>query len=221
MTLRNIVFISFNVRSDQVAAPDWMNERRFDITAKVPDGATREQLYPMLQNMLIERFGLKFHTEEKEVRGYLLVVAKNGPKFKEAAPEPPKDPSIPAAPAPSPAELTLAPDGFPAVTPGVNGVWRMAGHSRGQWVRAPVQRLVLDLNRYVDGPVTDGTGLNGRYDLGLYWVSSDLMGHGDNAAEGPSIFEALQSQLGLRLEARRTTIPIIVIDHAERAPTDD
>ena len=62
MTLRNIVYIAFNLLSEQqLVGQDWMNEPRFDIAAKVPSGTTREQLYSMLQNMLIERFGLKFH----------------------------------------------------------------------------------------------------------------------------------------------------------------
>jgi uncharacterized protein (TIGR03435 family) len=167
MTLRNIVFIAFNVRSNQLVAPGWMNEPRFDITAKVPKGATREQVYRMLQNLLIERFGLKFHQEQKEVQGYQLVVAKNGPKFRESAPEPPKDASNPEAPAPRPAAPTLGSDGFPTVVPGVSSLTIIADHARGQWVRAPIQRLAANVERQLGAPVIDATGLKGQYDLSL------------------------------------------------------
>ncbi|HUP04817.1 MAG TPA: TIGR03435 family protein, partial [Bryobacteraceae bacterium] len=82
--LANIILWAFQLNSSEyLTAPDWMLDARFDIDARVPAGATREQFSQMLQNMLIERFGLKFHRREKEVQGYELVVARNGPKFKE------------------------------------------------------------------------------------------------------------------------------------------
>src|SRR5215510_14986054 len=87
MSLYNIVWIAFNLRAQQLVGPDWMNEPRFDITAKIPEGATREQFYLMFQNMLVERFGLKVHHDQKEVLGFELTVMKNGPKFKESSPE--------------------------------------------------------------------------------------------------------------------------------------
>ena len=85
------MWIAFDLRSQQLVAPDWMNDQRFDITAKIAEGATREQFHQMLQNTLVERFDLKFHRDQKEVQGYELVVAKSGPKLHESNPEPPKD----------------------------------------------------------------------------------------------------------------------------------
>jgi uncharacterized protein (TIGR03435 family) len=96
MTFRNIAMITFHLPSlDLVVAPDWTNDLRFDITAKVPSGATHEQLYIMLQNLLVERFGLRFHAEDREIQGYRVTVARGGPKFRELAPEPPRDPASP------------------------------------------------------------------------------------------------------------------------------
>src|SRR4051794_19780975 len=66
MTLSNIVQNAFDLRVNEMRAPAWMDDARFDITAKVPDGATREDLVQMQRNMLVERFGLKFHRESKE-----------------------------------------------------------------------------------------------------------------------------------------------------------
>src|SRR5215510_14863912 len=104
MSLYNIVWIAFNLRSQQLVAPDWMNEPRFDITAKIPEGDTREEFYLMFQKTLAERFGLKVHHDRKEVQGYELTVAKNGPKFKESGAEQPKDaaPPVPQPPRSAP-----------------------------------------------------------------------------------------------------------------------
>jgi uncharacterized protein (TIGR03435 family) len=210
MSLHNIVWIGFNLRSQQLEAPDWMNEPRFDITAKIPEGATREQFYLMFQNMLVERFGLKFHRNQKEVQGYELTIAKNGPKFKESGPEPPKD----AAP-PVPQPPSLGPDGFPLAIPGISGVSITRNRARGQWLRAKMERLVRDLDNQVGKPVVDATGLKGTYDLSLYWVPDSMR---PDAGE-PTIFGALQDQLGLKLESKKVMIPVVVVDHAEKVPT--
>jgi uncharacterized protein (TIGR03435 family) len=126
MTLHNIVWIAYNSRHEQLVAPDWMRDVRFNITAKVPEGATtRDQLYPMLQYMLAERFALKVHREQREVQGYELAVAKNGPKFKESGPEPP--------PPPDPGPPSLDAKGYPILRSGVSGPNRAGNRARG-WV---------------------------------------------------------------------------------------
>src|SRR5207249_3738684 len=129
-------WIAFNIQPYQLQAPDWMSEPRFDITAKVPEGATRDQLYPMLQNMLVGRFGLKFHRNQKEVQGYELTIAKGGPKFKESGAPPPSD-----APPPVVQRPTLAADGYPTVTPGISGANTMGNRARGQWLRVKMERF--------------------------------------------------------------------------------
>ncbi|SPE33203.1 conserved exported hypothetical protein [Candidatus Sulfopaludibacter sp. SbA6] len=212
MSLYNIVWIAFNLRSQQLIAPDWMNEPRFDITAKIPEGATREQFYLMFQNMLAERFSLKVHHDRKEVQGYELTVAKNGPKFKESSPEPPKNASPPVPQPPS-----LGPDGFPVAIPGISGVSITRNRARGQWLRAKMERLVRDLDFHVGKPVVDATGLKGTYDLSLYWVPDSMR---PDAGE-PTIFGALQNQLGLKLESKKVMIPVVVVDHAEKVPTEN
>jgi uncharacterized protein (TIGR03435 family) len=213
MSLHNIVWIAFNLRGEyQLAAPDWMNEPRFDITAKVPQGATRDQLYLMLQNMLAERFGLKVHHDRKEVQGYELTIAKNGPKFKESGPEVPK-----AGPPPVPGPSPLDPDGFPVLMPGINGASITNNRARGQWVRVKMERFVRDIGYHVDRPIVDVTDLKGTYDLSLYWVPDQTRPD----AGGPSIFGALQDQLGLKLESKKVTIPIVIVDHAEKVPTEN
>jgi len=212
MSLSNIVWIAFNLRSQQLIAPEWMNEPRFDITAKIPEGTTREQFYLMFQQTLAERFGLKVHRGEKEVQGYELTLAKNGPKFKESSAEPPKD-----APAPVPQPLKLGPDGFPLVTAGISGVNMANNRARGQWLRAKMERLVRDLDNAAGKPVMDATGLKGTYDIALYWVPDATR---PDAGE-PSLSDALQSQLGLKLESKKIMLPTVIVDHAKKVPTEN
>jgi uncharacterized protein (TIGR03435 family) len=212
MDLHNIIGIAFNLRSQQLITPDWIKEPRFDITAKIPEGATRDQFYLMFQNMLAERFGLKVHHDQKEVQGYELTVAKNGPKFKESAPEPSTD-----APPPVPRPPSLGPDGFPVAIPGINGVSITGNRARGQWLRSKMERLVRELDNHIGRPVVDDTGLKGTYDLSLYWVPDAM---GPNGGE-PTIFGALQDQLGLKLESKKIMIPVVVVDHAEKVPVEN
>jgi uncharacterized protein (TIGR03435 family) len=125
MSLHNIVGIAFNFNSQQLVAPESMKEPRFDITPKVLEGVTREQFFQMLQNMLVERFGLKFHCDQQQVQGYELLLAKNSPKFKEAAPEPPKDPAAVPPPPLTPAQLR------PTARAGSGFAWQCRGWSPG------------------------------------------------------------------------------------------
>jgi len=195
-----------------------MGEPRFIIQAKIPEGTTRDQFYQMLQNMLVERFGLKFHRDEKEVQGYQLVVAKNGPKFKESGPEAPKEAtpsggSRPGVIGPTP----LGPDGFPVVPPGVSGSWMSFNRARDQWLRTSMQKFATQLDYHVGKPVVDATGLKGTYDLFLHWVPDQDLPD----ASGPTIFAALQDQLGLKLEPKKVVVPIVIVDHAEKVPTEN
>src|SRR5438876_943661 len=88
MSLADLIPAAFKVKPYQISGPDWMNSQRFDILAKMPEGATKEQVPEMLQALLIERFQLKVHRETKDQSIYALIVAKGGPKFKESAPDP-------------------------------------------------------------------------------------------------------------------------------------
>ena len=212
MSLSNIVWIGFNLQSQQLVHPEWMAEPRFDITAKVPEGATREQFYQMFQNMLVERFGLRFHRGEKEVQGYELTVAKGGPKFQQSGPEPPMSGSTQPVPRPS-----RGADGYPVMPEGVTYTAMMGNRARGQWLQYTMQRFAKALDDNVGKPVVDATGLTGKYDLRLFWIPDTMR----EEAAGPNIFAALQEQLGLKLEAKKVMLPLVIIDHAEKLPTEN
>ncbi len=84
-TLSNLVNVAFGTDRNHVSGPSGMDTQMFDIAVKIPDGTTKEQFRLMLQNLLAERFHFMFHYQKKETTTYELVVAKNGPKFKESA----------------------------------------------------------------------------------------------------------------------------------------
>src|SRR5271154_7259431 len=84
IALKTILLRAYGVLNYRLSGPDWLNSARFNIVAKVPPGATKEQLTLMLQNLVVERFNLTFHHETKETLVYELTAGKNGPKLKES-----------------------------------------------------------------------------------------------------------------------------------------
>ena len=101
VSLKMLLMKAYGVQDYQISGPDWLNSERFNIVAKLPDGATKEQFMAMLQNLLSERFKLAVHREKKDLPGYALLVAKNGPKFKASVPDSAGDaPAPPAGPPP-------------------------------------------------------------------------------------------------------------------------
>lgn len=227
MSLSNLVSDAFNVRGFQLQAPSWLDNERFNIMAKVPEGATKEQFLQMQQNLLIERFGLKFHREQKEVQGYELVVAKKGPKFKVSEPEPPKDPNAAQQASPGAASRDGFPsargkDGLPTIPKGATGYWVSIGVARGQWVRTDMAKIAAFLSDQMGQPVADSTGLKGEYDLSLEWTPA-APGTVPTVSESsyPSLLTALQEQVGLKLQRKKVTIDILVIDYIEKTPTEN
>jgi uncharacterized protein (TIGR03435 family) len=214
LTLHNIVWIGFNLRSQQLVAPDWMHEPRFDITAKIPEGTTHEQFYLMFQKMLADRFDLKVHHTQKEVQGYELTIAKGGIKFKQSG----ATPANSEAPAESPTMRTDT-NGFPVPSPGSSGYIITSSRAGGQWLHEKIDPLIRLLDSVVDKPVVDATGLAGTYDFSLHWVPDRMQT--DAALDGPDIFVALEKQLGLKLTPKKVSIPIVVVDHAEKLPKEN
>lgn len=215
MSLANLIYIAYDTRVEgQLVAPASAEEVRFDIDAKVPSGAPKDSLRPMLRDMLANRFALRVRTQPKEVQGYELVIGKNGPRLAEAAPEG----SI-ERPQPGPDgfyRANLGPDGFPAPIPGVPGVWTIQSHVRAQWYRITTAKLADNLIGNAGKPVEDGTGLKGLYDISLYWLMNPRP---DMEPGGPDLFEALQQQLGLKLQPEKVTIQAVIVDHLDKVPT--
>jgi uncharacterized protein (TIGR03435 family) len=204
ITVKHLIREAFNVRDFQISGgPGWIGSERYDVNAKAEGAADRippEQLRPMLRALLEERFQLKVHEETREMPVYALVVAKNGPKLTASTSE--RGPMI-----------------------------RM-GRGQLDVKKAPMTMLAQQLSQQLGRNVIDQTDLRGDYDFLLQWTPEPGQGGGPfggppapdalPAADtsGPTLFTALQEQLGLRLESQRGSVPIIIIDRIEK-PTEN
>jgi uncharacterized protein (TIGR03435 family) len=227
--------------SYQLEGPPSIESDRFDIDAKIPPGTTNEQFNLMLQNLLVERFGLVVHRETREVPIYELVVAKGGLKMK--APEKPpagaqaESPVAPGSSPPAP-HLTNNKDGMPEFPPGTPGMFGMPTAGGGLWLTARMQtiaRLLSMLQFQIGRPVVDKTGLTGIYDFNLRYayiptgvepgvaVRAAAAPTGLDSANdaGPDLFSAIESQLGLKLESKKGPVEFVVVDRVNRTPTEN
>ena len=211
--LSNLVGIAYGINYYQLSAPDWMHDVRYDVRAKIPEGTTKDQVGPMWQNMLADRFKLVVHRETKDFQTYDLVVAKGGPKFKEARTPNPNDPPATRSP------MTLDKNGYPEFGPGHPGMGVSHGLARQYNPRETMSRLASQVSVQLGHPVNDATGLSGAYEIGLYWVSDHIAETSPDS--GPRLIDALREQLGLRLESKKGPVEFLVVDHAERVPTDN
>jgi len=226
LSLSNLVTMAYRIAYYQLSAPDWMTTTRFDVTAKVPKGATKEQFAVMMQNLLSDRFKLAVQHESRDLQKYDLVVTKNGPKFKEQVPPPaPKENDL-RPPAPGP--LTRDKDGYPVLPPGRPGMAIMYDRARLYNPGMTMQQLAGQISGQIRGPVTDATGLNGKYDINLYWIAGDLTagpagpnGLSSTPDPGPTLTQALLDQLGLRLESKKGPVEFIVVQQAQKLPTEN
>ena len=206
--LFSLVTMAYDIKAYQLSGPGWLGTTLFDITAKIPPGTTREQYRLMLQNLLAERFKLAVHRDRKDAQVFDLVVAKGGPKLKESAEDPSAadDGSLqPPPPAPRP------PVGY-------NGPVTL------QLNQCPMERFVDRLSGLVGQSVGNATGLNGKYDIRLLYSLAGLQaGSGSETPSAtsapPTIFDALQEQLGLKLVQKKGSTELLVIDHIEKVPT--
>jgi len=216
LDLLNLLGRAYNLPPQQLAAPDWMSRETFEIAAKVPPGSTVEQVRLMLQNLLVERFKLQVHRETKEMTSYSLTVAKGGPKLNpHADAPPPAGAAIPRRDEPVRARFDAK--GYPILPPGI-GFGELNGKARAQLNNSDLAGLVRRLSRQLDAPVRDATGLDGKYDIALFWSTRPPGAEPDGDA-GPDLYAALQEQLGLKLERKKGPVEILVIDRAQRAPT--
>ncbi len=220
---------SFGVEDDQIIGwPSWTKTTMLDVQAKVaPEDAPKlkalsiDQRKAMLISLFEDRCGLKFHHETRELSVYELVVAKSGSKLTASKPDPPKE--DPPGPAPE-----LVPGEPPRPAPG-RRMLMMTGRGHIESVGTGMSSLAHILSGQLGRAVVDKTGLTGNFDYKLDWTPDDATAAmtkggdpapGDNAnasdSVGPSLFTAVQEQLGLKLEAVKTPTDVIVIDQIEQ-----
>jgi uncharacterized protein (TIGR03435 family) len=236
-TLMSILRTAYSVKNYQVYGPDWLRTERYDIVAKLPPGASKEQVNLMWQSVLKERFGLVIHGASKDFPADELRVAKGGPKLKTTD----LDPNLPAFD-PSAEPIKNGADGFPQLpAPGLITMLQAGSNGPAAHMAARAQtmaQLAATLGNQLGHPVVDKTGLTGKYDFKMTFrpdasglppppqPPSPAPGAGpgppaDNASEpGPNIETAVQQQLGLRLVKGKAPLHVIVIDHIEKTPTN-
>ena len=194
-TLKRLIVFAYGVREHQVAGgPSWMDSALFDIIAKPETHATSgNEFKSMVRALLSDRFQLKVHQDTREMPIYALHVGKGGPKLTEW-----KDTVGPSCSA-------------------------MAGELTCHKIR--MVDLCDELARKLGRSVADKTGIAGNFDLHMTWTPDMFQVPGlsevgtapaASGAGGPSIFNALQEQLGLKLEADKGPVPVVVVDSAER-----
>jgi len=202
-------------------------QARFDFTAKVPEGTTREQFQRMIRNLLEERFKLRLHHQQKEMAIYELTVGEKGLKMKESAPSASPEPEDPwALP-----EYSMGKDGYPVFPAGRGGLAELGGHYRWTGFNVSVQEIVKTLSFHLGRPVVDATGLRGKYDIDMRWgvdvawlleragLRDEIGELPDTGPPGPTLIRAVQDQLGLKLNSRKGPGDIVVIDHLDKVPT--
>jgi uncharacterized protein (TIGR03435 family) len=192
VSLRALLKFGYGIRDFQIAQPpNWFDSMHYDVLAKAEREGGEDRMKIMVQSLLTERFELKLHRESKEMPAYVLTVSKNGAK-------------IQSAKTGETGRVTR------------KGVGVIAGASASIAQLAEALSDVALNGRYIlDRPVLDRTGLSGVYDFVLSWTPEPSGSTPD--LSGPSLFTAVQEQLGLKLESQKAQVAIFVIDHVEKA----
>jgi len=200
LTVHDLIKFVYPVQKRQITGGlSWMSTERWDIEVKpdIPGSPNQQQMQEIVQKLLAERFGLKVHEEKRKMTAYILSVGKNGPKMTTSA-DPFPDPNF-----------IIGPGG--------------SLHVRGTTMGYFAQLLQVSI---LDRPVVDQTGLTGRWDFTLKWTPDESQfadgpwgppkPAADDPKGSPPLFTAIQEQLDLKLEAQKTQVPVVVIDHVER-----
>jgi uncharacterized protein (TIGR03435 family) len=201
-TMVDLMVAAFGVEADNVlGGPAWLETARFDVIAKAPRTTSPETIKLMLQALLADRFKLVVHTDSKPVQAYVLTVGKSKPKL--------KDSENSGKTGCEPQEQKTTPDVVQYIMVSCHNVTmeEFAG-------------ILHDFaGGYLASPVVDSTGLKGSYDFDFKWTGrGQLAAAGD---DGISIFDAVDKQLGLKLELQKTPMPVLVVDSANEKPTDN
>jgi uncharacterized protein (TIGR03435 family) len=194
VTLKRCIRGAYDTQESQiVGGPKWAGEDHYEIYAKAAGPAGDHELMAMLQSLLADRFKLAFHRETRQLPGYALVVGKAGLLAKRSEP----------------------------------GAESRTNSSRTDLDAAScsIHQLAQKLSEAIHLPVADLTGVEGEFDFHLKWTPEDMQAKapsgGDKPAgldlsTGPSVYSAVQEQLGLKLEPRKIPTEVLVIDHAEK-----
>lgn len=205
-----LVMMAWDAKAYQISGAVPLDKDLYDVIANVPAGATKEEFRVMLQHLLQERLGLRFHIEQRMITGYDLVVARSGFRLKDGEPN-----KIPG-------------DGDPDFQfhPNVSTFAAKNSISGGYYLthlvaqREPISeilQLLADLNT----PVADRTGLTGKYSFTLEFTKDIPGATPDAPPPAPSVFTAIQKELGLQLVAQKLPIDVVVVESFNKTPSEN
>lgn len=198
--MKAILIRAFQVMDYQILGPGWLADERLDITAKVPPNTTKNQFYLMLQNLLAERFKMTAHSETRELPIYALVAGKRAAKIQPAA---------------EGGEAQCKPIGNLPNRPDQ----RYHMQCKNMTMAALAEMLRIQPGANIDRVVVDATGMEGAYDFAWEWSTLRAPANADPDPASITMQDALETQLGLKLEPRKGPVKTIVVDHIERTPT--
>ncbi len=197
VSLKRGILMAYGIPEDRdyaLAGPSWLESERFDIVARFPGETSQADVRKMLHNLYAERFHLALHPETRQSQTYTLVVAKDGLKIK-------------AVESSGSSSTNGRPGSLKATT-------------------ITMDKLANLISRLTGTPVVNATGLAGSFSFTLEWTPDETQRSGPAEAApppagGPSLFSALQDQLGLKLEGKKAPIEVLVIDRIDRVPTEN
>jgi uncharacterized protein (TIGR03435 family) len=199
--MAELITLAFDLKRSQLDLSRFLSHEEYEIAAKIPAGATPPQFRTMLQNLLRERLGLAYHYEKQRVDGYALSIAKGGPKLQSSAVAEAEQTHSPNLAQPLPDK-----NGYPILTR--PGRMSLDGRTRWRLDRETIDHFAYLLEQDYGLPFENDTALTGLYDIDLRWSRPD----------GPTFPEALQSQLGLRMESKKVPVDVLIVDRLEKNP---
>jgi len=235
LTIRDYISMGYSVKLNQISGPDWITTERFDIAATLPEGSRPDQVPSMMQTLLEDRFELKTHREKKEFPVYALRVSTGGLKTAEVA----SDPGIGQSDAKTPQTFTRQGSGRGISLDLGHGSSFNFANNRFEAKKVTMASLASMLERFLERPVVDLTGVNGSYDVafdlspedyrmmliraataaGLV-MSPDALRALDGSPTPASLFDGL-ARFGLKLEAHRAPLDVLVVDSIRKTPTEN
>jgi uncharacterized protein (TIGR03435 family) len=242
---------AYGVRQDQISGPGWLETEAYSIVAKIPPNTTADQFNLMLQNLLAERFHPTLHHEKRGFQVYELLVAEGGPKMKPSPPDADAETAVPASPGRPQFGGGAFPVRRPGTPMAIDwGDGKMVRSTHRETMAQFAEGLGAMVNMsngdgvLRGGPppahVIDKTGLTGQFDFTLEFAGAVFPANfpatlaadrGDQKAPeasaagdprgGPTLFVALEKQLGLKLEKRKASLDVLIIDHVDKVPTEN
>ena len=235
LSLRDYLATAYRTKATLISGPDWTATERYNITATLPDGSSKAQVPEMLEALLSDRFEVKLHKEKKEYPIFALVLAKGPQKLKELPPDPNED-KVNDEPVGMANVATIAGVGNGVSVQYARGASITVANNRIEVTKLPLWVFCRNLERYSDRQIIDMTGLTGAYTFTVNLTPEDYMAMMFRSAvlRGAKIMPEAQAlldanpaaaisdalgQVGLKLEARKAPLDILVIDSALKTPT--